>query len=159
LNYGDMILYRGKEYPLVAKCGIHADFDGEQFCLPQNLTSQQIKDTCIKIYRRLAKAHFTERVMIFAAQMGVNPTAVKVNSAKTRWGSCSSRGSINFSWMLIMADDYVIDYVVVHELAHLTQLNHSAKFWSIVRDVLPDYLQRAARLKKLQSRLATENWK
>ena len=90
--------------------------------------------------------------------MNVTPIAVKVNSAKTRWGSCSGRNSINFSWRLIMADDDVIDYVIVHELAHIKEHNHSDRFWAVVASVLPDYKMRQAKLKILQKKLASEDW-
>ena len=158
LNYGDMVIYRGKEYTIAAKSGYRIGFDGKCFYMPPNLSSEQIKAACIKIYRTLAKHYLNERVLAFAKQMNVMPSAVKINGAKTRWGSCSAYKNINFSWRLIMADAEVIDYVVVHELAHLTEMNHSKKFWAAVENVLPDYRERQARLRELQKRLATENW-
>ena len=158
LSYGDTILYRGARFPITAKSGSQAGFDGKRFYLPTGLDLAHIKDICIRIYRRLAEIHITERVTEFANQMDVTPTAVKITGAKKRWGSCSSRKSINFSWRLILADDDVIDYVVVHELAHIKQMNHSQKFWAVVSDVLPDYKERKARLRDLQKRLATEDW-
>jgi len=94
----------------------------------------------------------------YAGLMSASPTAVKINGAKTRWGSCSAKKSLNFSWRLVMADDSVIDYVVVHELAHITEMNHSARFWAIVAGVLPDYKERQKQLKALQKRLNAEDW-
>jgi predicted metal-dependent hydrolase len=158
LNYGDTVTLRGAEYPLTAKDGTRAGFDGEQFYLPPNLTPEQIKALVVQVYRRLAKLHLTERVSHFAGLMNVAPTAVKVNDAKTHWGSCSAKKSLNFSWRLVMADDAVIDYVVVHELAHITELNHSARFWAIVASILPDYKAQQVRLKELQRRLNAEDW-
>ena len=158
LDYGSKLLYCGKLYPIVAKPGTQAGFDGNCFYMPPNLSSAQIKEICIKTYRRLARAHITSSVAQIAAHMGVTPASVKINSAKTRWGSCSARRGLNFSWRLVMAADDVIDYVVVHELAHIFEMNHSAKFWAIVEQVLPDYKQRQAKLKELQKRLATEDW-
>jgi len=158
LNYGDFVVLRGDRYPIIAREGTHAGFNGEYFYFPPNLCEKQIKDACIKIYRKLAKVHFNERIALFAAQMNVSPSSVKVNSAKARWGSCSSKKSINFSWRLIMSDDDVIDYVVVHELAHLIQMNHSRKFWAIVEGVLPNYRERKGKLLELQKRLSEENW-
>jgi len=99
-----------------------------------------------------------ERVAHYKEIMGVSPAAVKINGAKTRWGSCSAKKSLNFSWRLIMADDAAIDYVVVHELAHMFEMNHSERFWAIVAGVLPDYKERRKRLKELQRRLNAENW-
>ncbi|MCL2068918.1 MAG: M48 family metallopeptidase, partial [Oscillospiraceae bacterium] len=81
-------------------------------------------------YIAKAKAYIPARVTHFSKLMNVTPIAVKINGAKTRWGSCSGKKSLNFSWRLIMADDDVIDYVVVHELAHITQMNHSVRFWA-----------------------------
>lgn len=88
---------------------------------------------------RLRLAPLVEK---YAAVMGVRPARVKITSAKTRWGSCSSKGVICFSWRLMQKPDAFIEYVVVHELAHLRELNHSARFWAIVGSVLPDYQQR-----------------
>ena len=158
LNYGDTIIYRGKEYPIASKSGNRIGFDDECFYMPLNLSPNQIKTACVKIYRMLAKRDLTAKTLAFAAQMGVAPAAVKINGAKTRWGSCSAQKSINFSWRLIMADDSVIDYVVVHELAHLIKLNHSKEFWKVMSDILPDYIERQVRLKELQRRLAGEDW-
>ena len=158
LDYGDTILFCGVLYLVAARAGARAGFDGEQFYMPPNLTPDQIKATCIKIYRRLAKTHLAERVAIFATQMGITPAAIKITGAKTRWGSCSSRKNINFSWRLIMAADNVIDYVVVHELAHIIHMNHSKRFWAVVEAILPDYLTRKSQLRELQRRLAAEDW-
>jgi len=98
--------------------------------------------------RKQAKAILPGRVAHFAAIMGVQPTAMRITGATTRWGSCSSKGSVNFSWRLMLCDDDVIDYVVVHELAHLREMNHSPRFWAIVAGVLPDYKRRKAKLSK-----------
>ena len=126
--------------------------------MPPNLSSVEIKSACVQIYRMIAKRDITNRVLEFSRQMEITPAAVKINSAKTRWGSCSSRKSLNFSWRLIMADSDVVDYVVVHELAHLLEMNHSQKFWAIVEKVLPDYRQRKQRLRELNKQLAKEDW-
>jgi predicted metal-dependent hydrolase len=158
LNYGDSVTLRGKEYPVAARDGKRTGFDGEQFYLPPELSSEQIKYIIGQLYRRLAKMHLCERVGHYAEQMKLVPSAVKINGAKTRWGSCSTKKSLNFSWRLMMADEAVIDYVVVHELAHIAELNHSARFWKVVADVLPDYKERQKQLKELQKRLNTEDW-
>jgi len=158
LDYGGTVFYRGREYQIAAREGNRAGFDGSEFFVPPGLAPEQIKANCIKIYRMLAKRDLDTRTLAFAALMGVNPSAVRINNAKTRWGSCSTKKNINFSWRLIMADDDVIDYVVVHELAHLTEMNHSPRFWAVVERVLPDFNARRKRLHELQKRLAAENW-
>ena len=158
LNYGDTITFLGRECVITARNGTTADFDGSVIRMPPDLSSEQIKSICLRIYRLFAEKHFLRRVEFYKRQMGVSPAIVKVNNAKTRWGSCSSKGSINLSWRLVMADTEVVDYVVVHELAHLTEMNHSPRFWAIVEHVLPDYRTRRTRLKELQNKLNAENW-
>ncbi|MBS3938644.1 MAG: M48 family metallopeptidase [Peptococcaceae bacterium] len=158
LNYGDMAQYCGREYPVSAKPGGRLGFDDERFYMPPDLNSAQIKQACVQIYRMLAKRDLTNKVLLFSKQMGVTPTAVKITSARTRWGSCSGKKSLNFSWRLIMAEGGAVDYVVVHELAHITEMNHSERFWAIVEGMLSDYKKRQQRLKDLQKKLCLEDW-
>jgi len=107
--------------------------------------SPEIETQC----RARAKEHLSARVAYFSNIMDVAPTQVKINGAKSRWGSCSSKGNLNFSWRLMLAGEDVIDYVVVHELAHLREMNHSPRFWAIVAEVLPNYKYLKAQLKLL----------
>jgi len=143
-------IYRGENYPIVVKKVGRAEFDGERLCMPPSLTQDQVKEAYTYIYRSLANRDLTEKTLRFAQKMSVIPSAVKINSAKKRWGSCSAKKSINYSWRLIAAHDDVIDYVIVHELAHLKQMNHSARFWLIVEDIFPDYRSRRKKLNELQ---------
>ena len=99
-------------------------------------------------YRIQAKAILKERVDFFARQYGLKYTGLRINAARTRWGSCSAKGSLNFSWRLIMAPMESVDYVVVHELVHTIIHNHSARFWSKVENIMPDYKARKIWLKK-----------
>lgn len=157
LHYGDAIPYRGQAYPIAPRPGRRVGFDGS-FYMPPELSGEEIMAACVQIYRLLAKELLREKSLYFAEKMQVTPHNIKVNGAKTRWGSCSAQGSLNFSWRLVMADDAVIDYVVVHELAHLRELNHSPRFWAVVAAELPDYKQRQQQLKALQRRLAVQRW-
>jgi len=94
-------------------------------------------------YKQRALEIISERVARFSEQYRFTPEQVKITSARTRWGSCSPNGSLNFTWRLVMAPLDVIDYVVVHELAHLRVKNHSKRFWREVEAILPGYqLQR-----------------
>jgi predicted metal-dependent hydrolase len=158
ITYGSMLLYRGREYPVAAREGNRVGFDGTVFYVPPLLTAAQIKTACVQIYRRLAKSCLSAKTLDFARRMGVTPARIGITGAQTRWGSCSGQKNLNFSWRIIMASDAAIDYVVVHELAHISELNHSARFWAIVEGVLPDYRERQALLKELQQRLAGESW-
>jgi len=158
LTYGDHVLYQGKQYPITAKQGNHIGFDDVSFFVPPDLTPDQVKHACSSIYRLLAKRDLTLKTLEYAKIMSVIPTAVRINGAKTRWGSCSAKNSVNFSWRLIMADGDVIDYVVVHELAHIIEHNHSESFWAVVESIIPDHKDRKQKLKELQHRLGGEDW-
>ena len=158
LNYGDMVMFCGIEYPIRAKDGTHAGFDGECFYMSSNLTHDHIKNIIIKTYKILAYRIIKQKVGEYAKHMNLTPTSIRITNAKTRWGSCSGKNSINFSWRLIMADDDVIDYVVVHELAHIKEHNHSPRFWKVVESVLTDYKNRQNKLKLLQKKLVVQNW-
>jgi predicted metal-dependent hydrolase len=90
-------------------------------------------------YKLRALEVISERVKLYSQQYGFTPKQVKISSAKTRWGSCSPSGALNFTWRLVMAPLEVVDYVVVHELAHLRVKNHSSKFWKVVESIYPEY--------------------
>jgi predicted metal-dependent hydrolase len=89
--------------------------------------------------KALALDAFIERACLYAARMGVTFRKIRLNSARTRWGSCGPQGNLSFNWRLIQAPTEVLDYVVVHELAHLTELNHSPRFWARVAAFCPEY--------------------
>jgi predicted metal-dependent hydrolase len=99
-------------------------------------------------YKKQAYEIISERVRQYAQSHGFTPSKVKITSAKTRWGSCSSNGTINFTWRLVMAPLDVIDYVVVHELTHLRVKNHSRKFWDAVESIYPEYRKQRKWLKE-----------
>ena len=80
--------------------------------------------------------------------MGVTPKTVKVANQKRRWGSCSARGALRFSWRMARLPEDVFDYIVVHELAHLKQMNHSPRFWSVVESVCPNHKSHRRWLRK-----------
>ena len=89
--------------------------------------------------RTAARADLTERVTRLAARMGVDFAGITIRAQRTRWGSCSSRGNLNFNWKLILAPPEALTYVVIHELCHLKDFNHSPRFWAEVRARMPEY--------------------
>ena len=95
-----------------------------------------------------ARAVLPERVVFYAAQMGLRPSAIRITSAKTRFGSCSGKNALSFSWRLMQYPMEAVDYVVVHELAHIQEHNHGPAFYAIVARYMPDWRERAAILKK-----------
>ena len=107
--------------------------------LTHTATPEQIRDAVQSWLQRQAKRVFQERVNHFADKLGVRCTRLSLSSAQTRWGSASADGSIRLNWRLVHFALTTIDYVVTHELAHLREMNHSPRFWDVVRSVLPDY--------------------
>ena len=89
------------------------------------------------------------RVAFYANVMDVKPNSVKIGGAKKRWGSCNNKNDLIFSRRLMLADISAVDYVIVHELAHIREYNHSKKFWLVVERVLPDYKDRQKKLKEM----------
>lgn len=102
-------------------------------------------------YRTKALETIGERVLYYQPLLGIKPNLVKVKTQKSRWGTCNSKGNLYFNWKIIMAPIEILDYLVVHEMAHLLHLNHSAKFWNCVGNILPDYKTRRQILKKFGS--------
>lgn len=111
-------------------------------------TIRKKEDPSRRNNRELARRKITDRVEYFAPLVGVDYNRIFIKEQKTRWGSCSSLGNLNFNWKLILLDEMLLDYVVVHELAHRKQMNHSPAFWAEVERVLPDYRERRKRLRE-----------
>ncbi len=114
---------------------------------PQGAGPGQIRDLVQSWLQRQARQVFEERCRHFGEQLGVRCTRISLSSAQTRWGSASASGAIRLNWRLIHFGLATIDYVVAHELAHLREMNHSPRFWEVVRSVMPDYEQAMGRLK------------
>lgn len=102
----------------------------------------------VQALRVAAKEYLPMRVQYYAAIMGLQPKSVRITSAKTRFGSCSAENGISFSYLLMRYPIEAIDYVVVHELAHIREKNHGKHFYDLVTHYMPDYKARAALLKK-----------
>jgi len=120
-------------------------------------TDEERRDAANRL-REKAMSILPGRVSLFAERMGVTPKRVRITSARTRWGSCSGAGNISFSRFLMLAEPGTIDYVVIHELAHLKQLNHSPKFWEIVSAYCPDYQVHRGKLRTLHKQILSEEW-
>ncbi|MFV5213234.1 M48 family metallopeptidase [Azonexus caeni] len=103
--------------------------------------------------REKARALFGERLAHFAPFLGVAAPPLRLSSARTRWGSCSARGNIALNWRLLLMPPAIVDYVVCHELAHLKEMNHSPRFWSVVERLCPDWRARRLELRHLGRQL------
>ncbi|MCL1816082.1 MAG: M48 family metallopeptidase [Clostridiales bacterium] len=158
LDYGSSIILLGKEHTIKAAFGNKISYGENGIFVPPGLNPDEIKHAVVLMYKAAAKDILTIRTGQIAEMMGVKPAVIKISSAKTRWGSCSGKHNINYSWRLIMADQDVIDYIIVHELAHIKEHNHSAAFWSIVQSVMPDYQEKRKKLDLLQEKLNQQDW-
>lgn len=114
---------------------LHA-LHGQKYETPQKAP---LSDKERKRYIELARDIFTQKTAYYARILHVSYGRISIREQKTRWGSCSSAGNLNYNWRLIFAPESVLDYVVVHELAHRIEMNHSKAFYAIVASVLPDY--------------------
>ena len=142
---GEGFLYLGRSYrlklvddqaePLLLKDGY--------FCLRSDNGELKNPDAAFKeFYKTKGQKRIADRVSHYAERMGVEPTGVRILELKNRWASCTPEGRLNFHWKCMMAPATVIDYIVVHELAHLRYLNHTKSFWNQVDKVLLDYRDR-----------------
>lgn len=113
-------------------------------------TPGAIRDALAKYFDQQARWHLPERVEHFSKAMGVRPSGLSFRAQKTRWGSCSSQGHISFNWKIVFAPEAVIDYLVVHELAHLVHANHSEAFWDLVKAHDPEYREHRRWLREHQ---------
>jgi predicted metal-dependent hydrolase len=93
----------------------------------------------LRYFKDQAKMDLTARVVLHAQTLGVKPTRVQVKELRSRWGSCSVDGVLSFSWRLILAPPYVLDYLAAHEVSHLKEMNHSRRFWAHVQRCMPDF--------------------
>ena len=107
----------------------------------------------IQWYKKQAALDFARRLEILAAKLGIPTPPLTLSNAQSRWGSCNSRGEVRLNWRLLQAPPHIINYVICHELAHLKQMNHSAKFWAVVEQLFPNYKAAEKELKALSPQL------
>jgi predicted metal-dependent hydrolase len=132
-------LYLGKSYPLQIRPAQKELIEVSDKMYTANFNEKYFQKYLTSWYKQQARKIIVERVNHYAKIAGLKFRSIAITTAETRWGSCSSNKTLNFNWKLIMAPVEVIDYVVTHELAHLTELNHSHAFWETVRKMYPLY--------------------
>lgn len=137
---GEKFLYFGTGYELCVAQGAPGPlgFNGKNFFLCAG-SIPLAKQLFLDWYRKRAAEFFNARVCYYTGITGARYSNIRISNAAGRWGSCSSKGSLNFSWRLVMAPWEAADYVAVHEVVHLEALNHSARFWQKVKALKPDY--------------------
>jgi predicted metal-dependent hydrolase len=138
----------GAQYPLqLSSKFTQVQLVSKQIQAP-NLPTSKLKRQIVAWYKTQANSYIAARLSALSTQHNFSYQSMSINSAESRWGSCSAKGTLNFSYRLIMAPAQVIDYVILHELCHTIQHNHSAKFWAEVAKVMPDYKAHERWLKK-----------
>ena len=120
---------------------------------PQPNDEDLIARKVIQWYKKQAIIDFARRLELFSAKLGVALPQLFLSNARSRWGSCNSRKEVRLNWRLLQAPPHIINYVVCHELAHLKEMNHSAKFWQTVASIFPDYKAAEKELKNLSPML------
>lgn len=151
---GELQPFTGSLYPLnllINNCQpAQLHFDQHNFTLtaPEITGQQTYRELFICWYRQQAESLLLERTQQLSQQTGLIPEKVQIKSYKSRWGSCNVKGDIQLNWQLIQAPWHIIDYVIIHELCHLQQHNHSPAFWELVGSVDPDYASHRTWLKQ-----------
>lgn len=154
---GEIFSYLGNSYTLEvwsipskkASCELMAETLFLKCLFPTEAVN--IKKTLERWYRKEAEILLKERTLHFTEIMGVVPREIIIKQQKNRWGSCDSHNIIRYNWKVIMAPADLIDYLVVHELAHIREKNHGKAFWEYVASILPDYQERRRRLKSFHT--------
>jgi len=145
---GESFLYLGDFYRLRVVDNAEAPLLFRKEFMLTRAHQSQARELLLAWYKEEATKKIPDRVRWYACRIGAEFRSVKITDARKRWGSCGKDNSLNFSWHLIMAPLSVLDYVVVHELAHTIEKNHSRSFWSKVATICPNYRSRMQWLKK-----------
>ena len=151
---GAVFPYLGEDREVVVERRPSSDVDENTLRLAQH----HVEDTSVKraletLYRRKARERFEARADQFSKQMGVEYEKIEIRNQRTKWGSCSTTGTLGLNWRLMMAPPEIVDYVVIHELAHLREPNHTDEFWSLVADHDSEYEAHSAWLTENSVRL------
>lgn len=151
----DRIRFLGRELQIrlvedgIASTSTLKDGDQLRITMPNPHTVKAVQAAAVQWYRRHAQVNFSERIAAYAPRLNVPVPRLFLSAARTRWGSCNVKGDIRLNWRLIQASQSTVDYVVVHELAHLIEMNHSRRFWKIVAGVCPWYRDACADLDRM----------
>jgi predicted metal-dependent hydrolase len=139
---GEKFLYLGEWYPLEIHEANHKEpplrLSFGNFILNRD-HMEEARDLFVEWYKKEAKEKIAERIAYYSHRVHMFPNGIKITNAKSRWGSCSRDNRLSFSWRIIMASLAVIDYVLIHELVHIREKNHSKKFWANLESILPNY--------------------
>jgi hypothetical protein len=151
---GAVFPYLGEECEVVVERRPSSDVsDGTIRLAQHHVEETSVKRALETLYRRKARETFDERADHYAGEMGVEYQRIDVRNQRTKWGSCSTSGTLGLNWRLMMGPMEVVEYVVIHELAHLQEPNHGEAFWSLVAEHDPEYQAHANWLEENSTRL------
>lgn len=140
---GEGFLFLGKSYRLRLEADLPAALSlSEGYFLLNEEDISKGREVFKKFYKQNGLLILKERIEYFQNKLGIKPSSLRIMELKNRWASTSDVNSLNFNWKIFMAPLSVIDYIIVHEMAHMIENNHSDKFWSIVESVIPDFFTR-----------------
>lgn len=153
---GEKFLYLGEFYPLEIRDSDHREpplkLSFGKFILDQGHL-KEARDLFINWYKREAQETIARRLEYYSHRLGLFPKTIRITNAQFRWGSCSRENRLSFSWRVMMAPLAIVDYILIHELAHIKEKNHSKSFWGFLESILPDYRRRRLWLKENSHRL------
>jgi len=145
---GESALYLGRQYRIeVVKTGLTEVYFNQRFFIPAAQGEKRV-EALREWYAGKAKEKIVPRVKGHARELGVDVAVIKIVDSRYRWGSCTLKNNVGFNWRLIKAPMFVIDYVIIHELAHLIESNHTSRFWNIIRAQAPTMEKAKAWLKE-----------
>jgi predicted metal-dependent hydrolase len=145
---GEEFLYLGNRYKLKLTDGLKIQITADFELLFPRVFLWRAHLRMIDWYKKQAQEIISERTEIISKKAKLEYTSLKISNAKTNWGSCGPRNSLNFNWRLIMAPNIIVDYVIIHELVHSLEKNHSQKFWDKVMIMMPEYKKNRKWLKE-----------
>jgi len=155
---GEQLLLLGNTVTLAVKHDARSRAVNHQpgllaLAMPNHDDESAVSRKVLQWYKKQALTDFARRLEIFSARLGVALPKLLISNARTRWGSCNSKREVRLNWRLLQAPPHLINYVICHELAHLKEMNHSARFWAVVASIYPDYKAAEKELKVWSPRL------
>jgi len=157
LKYGDTVPYLGQDLELVKQENHHGDsivLEGNKLAISPDLSNNGLLESALEQWYRIEAARLiNERTTKLGSQMGISYKRLVIRGQKTRWGSCSHKKNLSFNWKLIIAPEPVVEYVIIHELIHLKEMNHSKKFWELIAQYCPGWREHKKWLKQHESDL------
>lgn len=159
LKNGDRLPFCGEDYNVVLWERDSLQMDGvEKVLYLPDLPVEGLRPRLYQLYKRHGRQFLQDRLDFWANRMGISYRNMRIGSAVRRWGSCSRDGNINLSWLLFFAPLEAVDYLLVHELSHRVEFNHSPRFWAVVQRYIPDYPSRKQLVNQTQQVLLSQGW-